>query len=114
MDNNTLRQRQEEYSHEAVELELFIMNDEAVYRAYFLPACRSLRRHYLRGSFSYERALRGMAYCVNSAAKQYRLEHGSMTDAWFRMFPKGDRDRVCASLVDSFLDEIRANPEAWK
>lgn len=101
------------YSHAAVELELYVFNDSAVYRAYYLPVCRSLARRYKDGTFNRDLALRSMRRCADAAAKQYRLEHGSMTSKWNEMFPTGDRDRVAETLVDHLLDALRNGEAFW-
>jgi hypothetical protein len=96
-----------DYGHEARELELYLMNDYNVYAAYYLPACRMLAKHHKRGTFDRERGIRGMRYAVDAAAKQYNLEHGSMSTKWSDLFPRGTRDAVAAELVDQFLAELR-------
>jgi hypothetical protein len=102
------------YSHEARELELYLWNDNGCYKAYLLPACRVLAKRKDRGDFDYERGLRRMRSAVDASAKQYNLEHGSMTTRWSDLFPKGDRDRVSAVLLDHFLAELRLGNRFWE
>jgi hypothetical protein len=102
------------YSHEATELELYLWNDVGCYRAYLVPTCRALARLYDKGKYTHEVALRRMLYSVNASAKQYNLEHGSMTTKWSSLFPRGDRDRVSAVLVDHFLTELRLGNRFWE
>lgn len=102
------------YSHEATELEIYMMNDYGCHRAYFQPVCRALAGLYDKGKYTHEIALRRMLYAVNACAKQYNLEHGSMTSKWSSLFPRGDRDRVSAVLVDYFLSEIRLDNRFWE
>lgn len=101
------------YSHAATELELYLLNDAAVYRAYYLPACQNLARRRARGEFDRDRGLRAMRHVTDAGAKQYTLEHGSMVDRWHDIFPKGDRDRVAETLLDRFLDAVRADTPFW-
>lgn len=101
------------YSHAATELELYLLNDGAVYQAYYLPVCQNLARRRARGEFDRDRGLRAMRNVTDTAAKQYTLEHGSMVDRWHDIFPKGDRDRVAETLLDRFLDAARADTPFW-
>lgn len=102
------------YSHEATELELYLMNDYGVHRAYLVPTARNLHRKHKRGVFEYEKAIKGMRHAVDAAAKQYTLEHGSMTDKWSNLFPVGDRNRVAQVLVDDLLAAIREGDLWWE
>jgi hypothetical protein len=101
------------YSHEARELELYLMNTQAVYNAYYLPVCRALASLHTKGKYTHEIALRRMLYAVNLAARQYTLEHGSMTTKWSSLFPRGDRDRVSETLVEHFYNELRRDQPFW-
>jgi hypothetical protein len=103
-----------DYGHEARELELYIMNDLAVHRAYLQPCLKSLQRLHERGEFYRDKALRSLSRVVNGAAKQYALEYGSMTTKWSEMFPKGDRDRVAEKILDDFLAELREGNSFWE
>ena len=101
------------YSHAAYELELYIDNTEAIYRAYLVPVSRRLATIYAKGEFDRELGLRAMRRVCDNAAKQYTLEHGSMTTRWSEMFTKGDRDRVSETLVDYFLRCVRDQEPYW-
>lgn len=96
-----------DYGHEARELELTITNDSAWYHGRYLPACRMLAKHYRRGTFDRERGIRGMRYAVDAGARQYNLEHGSMSTKWSDLFPVSARNAVAETLVDQFLAELR-------
>lgn len=101
-------------SHEAVELTLYLTNDADCWQGYYLPVCRRLARFYDRGEFEFEKATRVMLRAVNEGARQYHREHGTMSDPWYGLFPKGDRDRVAAHLVDYFLSELRIGNRFWE
>lgn len=105
--------RSDHYSHEATELELFIVNDYAVYRAYLVPTARRLARIYDRGEFIRERGLKAMRRVCDEAARMYHLEHGSPWTPWYEVFPKGDRDRVAEVLLDGFLEARRTSEPYW-
>lgn len=88
------------------ELGLWIDNDHDTYRRALLPVYANLFRHYRKGRFDYELAVRGMGYAVAHGAKRYHLEFGSSGDRWFDMFPKQVRDSVARVMVDYFLELV--------
>ena len=103
----------EHFSHEAVELLLYVENDRAVHDAYLIPALRNLTRHYRADRFHRELGIKGMRRAVDAAAKDYNLRHGSMSTPWHELFSKSDRDKVAEYLVDDFLDRTRSGDEFW-
>lgn len=109
----TTQDNRDFYSHEATELELYLMNDYAVHKAYLVPVCKNLARHHRIGRFEYERAIKGMRHAVDAAAKQYNLEHGSMTTKWSDLFPVSVRNKVAEALVNDLLAAIREGNDWW-
>lgn len=96
------------------ELDLYINNDYGVYRAYLLPTLRTVAKHYDKGQGNYEKALAAISrYAVLPAARQYVLEHGSMTASVRTMFPKVVRDAVAEDLLGHFLSEYRLGNRFW-
>jgi len=95
-------------SHEATELELYMMNTNSVYLAYVVPTLRMLSRHWKRGNFDKDKALKAFLDATTQAAKSYAREHGSMFDSWSNMFSLSDRKRVDESLFDMYIVEIKA------
>jgi hypothetical protein len=101
------------YSHAAVELQLYLENDYGTHKAYLVPACRNLAKHHAAGRFNRELGLRSMRRAVDAGARQYNLEHGSMSTPWHEVFTRGDRDRVAEVLLDNFLDGVRNDDRWW-
>ena len=91
-------------SVDARELELYATNTEA----YIKPVVQNLSKHYKRGNFSLDRAIHSIErYCLTPAAKQYKLEFGSMSTAWHEMFPKAVRLEAAESIARSWVDEFK-------
>ena len=91
-------------SDSAHELELYAVNVEA----FIMPTVRNLAKHYKRGNFSLELAIKSIErYCLTPAAKQYKLEHGSMTQSWHSMFPKSVRLEAAESIARRYHAEFK-------
>ena len=101
------------YDYEIRELGLYIENDEGIYRNYLIPVAKNLAKKYDRGVFVYDLAVVGFSHVVTAAAKNYRREHGSPSEAWFRMFPKPARDILAMDLAAEFLNSIRSGDRWW-
>jgi hypothetical protein len=110
----TIDTRAKIYSHEATELHLYIVNDAAVFNAYYVPACRALEKHYVAGRFNRDRGIRALLRVATAAAKQYNLEHGSMSTAWNQVFTLPDRERVASELLDYYLDARKTAEPFWQ
>jgi hypothetical protein len=110
----TIDTRAKIYFHEATELHLYIINDAAVFNAYFVPACRALEKHYVAGRFNRDRGIRALLRVATAAAKQYNLEHGSMSTAWNEVFPLTARERVASELLDYYLDARKTAEPFWQ
>ena len=88
----------------ARELELYATNVEA----YIAPVIKTLSKKHQAGIFDYGRAIAYVdRYCLIPAAKQYRLEFGSMTTKWSDMFPKPVRAEAAESIVQSWVAEFK-------
>jgi len=91
-------------STEARELELYATNVQA----FISPVVKNLAKHWKRGNFTLDRAIQSIErYCLTPAAKQYKLEMGSMTTAWHSMFPKAVRLEAAESIARQVVDEFR-------
>ena len=91
-------------SIEARELELYATNVEA----YIGPVVKNLAKHYKRGNFSMDLAIKAIErYCLTPAAKQYNLENGSMTTPWHHVFPKPVRLEAAESIAREIIDEFK-------
>lgn len=88
----------------AHELELYATNVEAFY----MPVYKSLSHKYQKGVFSLDLAIKAIErYCLTPAAKQYKLEHGSMTQSWHSMFPKSTRLEAAETIALSMVEEFK-------
>jgi hypothetical protein len=88
----------------ARELELYATNVEC----WIAPVIKTLSKKHQAGIFDYGRAIAYVdRYCLIPAAKQYRLEFGSMTTKWSDMFPKPVRMEAAESIVQSWVAEFR-------
>lgn len=91
-------------SDTARELELYATNEEA----YFKPVAKTLSKKHMKAEFHYDKALLAVdRYCLIPAAKQYKLEHGSMTTKWSDIFPANVRAEAAVSIVNELLEEFR-------
>ena len=91
-------------SDAARELELYAENIEA----FIAPVIKNLSKHHKRGEFSLDKAIHAIErYCLFPAAKQYHLEHGSMTDRWFQVFPKAVRLEAAESIALKWSAEFK-------
>ena len=91
-------------SDAARELELYADNVEA----FIVPVLRNLSKHHKRGDFSLDLAIHAIErYCLTPAAKQYRLEHGSIATAWHEMFPKVVRLEAAEAMAQRYAAEFK-------
>lgn len=91
-------------SDAARELELYATNMEV----YIKPVIQNLSKHHKRGQFSLDLAIRAIErYCLTPAAKQYNLEHGSMTTPWHHVFPKSVRLEAAESIALQWSAEFK-------
>ena len=65
-----------DYAEEKRELELFIMNDQDLYRQMFLPILMNLARKMKRGVYNHQMAPKLWQYLVDQGAKIYVLLQG--------------------------------------
>lgn len=94
-------------SHEAMDLYFHATTDAGCYRAWLLPAYQNLERKWKKGTFQKLLALQLLTrYTLVSIGKNYRLEHGSMTDRWQDLFPPHVRQEVAHYLVEGLIREL--------
>jgi hypothetical protein len=91
-------------SDAARELELYADNTEM----WIKPVLQNLSKHHKRGNFSLDLAIHSIErYCLTPAAKQYNLEHGSMTTAWHHIFPKAVRLEAAEVMARRYSAEFK-------
>ena len=88
------------------ELDLFIMNDEDLYRRRFMPIILNLKRKMKRGIYDHELAVKLWMYLVDDGAKEYVKQYGSQADDVKDMFPKEVRLQVARDLADREKENI--------
>ena len=91
-------------SDAARELELYADNTEM----WIKPVLQNLSKHHKRGNFSLDLAIHSIErYCLTPAAKQYNLEHGSMTTPWYDIFPKSVRLEAAEVMARRYSDSCK-------
>lgn len=91
-------------SDTARELSLYAENVET----YIGPVIRNLSKHYKRGNYSFDLAIKSIErYCLQPAAKQYHLEHGSMSSKWSDIFPKPVRLEAAEDIASRWTAEFK-------
>lgn len=97
------------YSHEARELELYLVNTYDAYRAYYLPAARKIARRWRDGERDVLSEQRIMLRAVREAARSYRREYAGMFDPI--IFTPDDIRQVAVTLRLALYDEFNTDPD---
>jgi hypothetical protein len=94
-----------ESNHTAArELELYATN----VRCWIAPVVHTLSRKWKAGIFDLDRAIAYVdRYCLVPAAKQYKLEYGSMATPWHAIFDKSTRREAAESIVTHRVTEFK-------
>ena len=82
------------------ELDLFIMNDEDLYRKRFMPIITNIKRKMKRGIYDHGKVLKLWMYLVDNGARQYVKEFGGPGDTVRAMFDKETRELVAQEFAD--------------
>ena len=97
------------------ELDLFIMNDEDLYRQQFMPKILNLRKRFepLKGApkkpkktYDHQKAIKLWMYLVKNAAIKYVQEFGGPEQDVKDMFPKETRLQVAQVIADREKENI--------
>ena len=88
------------------ELDLFIMNDEDLYRRRFMPIITNIKRKMRRGVYDHEKVIKLWMYLVDDAARQYVQEFGTPDQDVKDMFPKETRLQVAQVIADREKENI--------
>ena len=88
------------------ELDLFIMNDEDLYRQQFMPKILNLKRKMKKGTYDDELAIKLWMYLVDNAARKYVQEFGTPDQDVKDMFPKETRLQVAQVIADREKENI--------
>ena len=89
------------------ELDIYINNNEDLYRRRFMPIISNIRRKLAKNVYDHEKAQTLWMYLVDDAAKEYVKEFGSTQDDIATMFPKETRQQVARVISDRELENIK-------
>ena len=88
------------------ELDLFIMNDEDLYRRRFMPITTNIKRKMKRGVYDHKKVIKLWMYLVDDAARQYVQEFGTPDQDVKDMFPKETRLQVAQTNANKEKENI--------
>ena len=88
------------------ELDLFIMNDEELYRQRFMPIITNIKRKIKRGIYDHEKIIKLWMYLIDDAARKYVQEFGTPDQDVKDMFPKETRLKVAQVMADREKENI--------
>ena len=88
------------------ELDLFIMNDEDLYRQQFMPKISNLRRKMKKGIYDDEKAIKLWMYLVDRAARKFVQQDPQSGMDVKDMFPKETRLKVAQVIADREKENI--------
>ena len=89
------------------ELDLFIMNNEDLYRRRFMPIIQNLKRKMARNVYDHDKAKKLWMYLIDDAAKEYVKEFGNPDEDVKDMFPKETRLRVAELIADREFENLK-------
>ena len=88
------------------ELDLFIMNDEDLYRRRFMPIIENIKRKMKRGVYDHEKVIKLWMCLIDDAARKYVQEFGTPEQDVKDMFPKETRLQVAQIIADREKENI--------
>ena len=88
------------------ELDLYINNNEDLYRRKFMPIVYNLQKKIKSNIYDHELAKKLWMYLVDEAAKSYTKEFGKPGEDVKDFFPKPTREKVAQVLADRELKNI--------
>ena len=95
----------QDFATEKRELEMYIMNDQDLYRQMFMPIIMNIVRKIKRGVYDHKLAPRLWQYLVDQGAKNYVKEFGgTVRDT----FPKRAREELASDLADEQYEMVKS------
>ena len=88
------------------ELDLFIMNDEDLYRRRFMPIITNIKRKIKRGVYDHEKVIKLWMYLIDDAARKYVQDKGTPDQDVKDVFPKETRLKVAQVIADREKENI--------
>jgi hypothetical protein len=89
------------------ELDLYINNNEDLYRKGFMPLIYNLRTDINSNRYNHENAIKQWNLVVNDAAREYVKEFGKPHEDVKDMFPQETRTKVAQVLADREFENIK-------
>lgn len=90
------------------ELDLYINNNEDLYRKNFMPLIYWLNRSLKNNTYNHENAIKKWNLLVNDAAMFYTKEFGKPGEDVKDFFPKETRAKVAQVLADREFNNMKA------
>jgi hypothetical protein len=99
-------------THAARELELFVENDADLYRQQYTPINKNLVTKMARGVYNHSGAVKLFGYLMESGAKKYIKQHGSVhpytgRDEWHQVFSPATRKAAAERFAHHFEVEAK-------
>ena len=88
------------------ELDLYLMNNEELYRRRFMPIITNIKRKMKRGVYDHKKVIKLWMYLVDDAAREYVKEYGTPDQDVKDMFPKETRLKVAQVIADREKENI--------
>ena len=89
------------------ELDVYIMNNEDLYRRRFMPIISNIKKKIAKNIYDHEKAQQLWMYLINDAAKEYVKEFGNPDEDVQDLFPKEVRQNVAKLISDRELENIK-------
>jgi hypothetical protein len=90
------------------ELDLYINNNEDLYRKRFMPLVHTLNNNLKANRYNHETAVKQWNLLVNDAAREYVKEFGKPGEDVKDMFAQDSRAKVAQVLADRELENMKA------
>jgi hypothetical protein len=90
------------------ELDLYINNNEDLYRKKFMPLVHNLNRDLKANRYNHDNAVKQWNLMVNDAAREYVKEFGKPGEDVKDMFAQDSRAKVAQVLADRELENMKA------
>jgi hypothetical protein len=89
------------------ELDLYINNNEDLYRKKFMPLVHDLKTNVNSNRYNHENATKQWNLLVDDAAREYVKEFGKPNEDVKDMFPQETRTKVAQVLADREFENIK-------
>ncbi len=90
------------------ELDLYINNNEDLYRKKFMPLVHNLNRDIKANRYNHENAVKQWNLLINDAAREYVKEFGKPGEDVKDMFTQDSRAKVAQVLADREFENMKA------